>query len=195
MERRTEVERVKDARSRVDKKLAEFEAARKAFRKEHEAHKEALKTLLTVEKVRELTQGVATAVQETAHKQITSVVNRSLQAIFDDPYEFKINFERKRGRTEAALVFERDGFELDPLTAAGGGVVDVASFTLRLSCLLLCRPELRRALVFDEPFKNLSEDYLPRLCNLIESLSMELGVQLVMVTHMNTLKIGKIIKV
>jgi DNA repair exonuclease SbcCD ATPase subunit len=135
---------------------------------------------------------VAQQVQEEAHAKISDIVSHALSAVFDQPYSFKIRFEQKRGRTEAVLVFDRDGVEIDPLTAAGGGVVDVASFALRLSALLLSRPQRRKLLVMDEPFKMLSQEYRPRLKALLETLAKDLGVQMVMVTHDPELRIGAV---
>ena len=122
------------------------------------------------------------------------MVSRCLEAVFDEPYEFHLNFELKRGRTEARLSFVRDGVEVDPLTASGGGVVDVAAFALRLSCLMLAQPPLRRLLVMDEPFKYVSEEYRERIRVLLETLATEMGVQFVMVTHITELKTGTVIE-
>lgn len=138
-------------------------------------------------------QQVAAGIQQKAHEQIASVVTRCLQAIFDEPYEFRIHFERKRGRTEARLAFYRGGHEIDPMTASGGGVVDVAAFASRLACLMLARPKVRRLLVLDEPFKFLSVEYRPRLRELLLSLAKEMGVQIVLVTHMPELEIGRVV--
>lgn len=141
-----------------------------------------------------ITQTVAREVQELAHGKIADIVSHSLAAVFEEPYKFKLNFEQKRGRTEAALAFERDGQLVDPMEASGGGVVDVAAFALRLSCLLLANPPLRRLLVLDEPLKMLSAEYRPRVRELIERLSKELGVQMVIVTHSPEFLMGQVIE-
>ena len=70
-----------------------------------------------------------------------------------------INFLQKRGKTEAELVFVRDGKELSPTDGAGLGACDVAAFSLRAAAICLSRPGRRRLLVLDEPFKHLSEEY------------------------------------
>lgn len=128
-------------------------------------------------------QTVAAGVQQQAHDQIARVVSRCLEAIFDDPYELHIQFERKRGKTEATLSFQRDGQGLDPTTAAGGGVVDVAAFALRLAALVLERPCRRKLLILDEPFRFISRDYAGRVRDLLAALSKEMKVQFVIVTH------------
>ncbi len=152
---------------------------------EHENSEEAQKIL----------QAVAESVQKIAHDKIANVVSRCLEAVFDEPYKFIIDFERKRGKTEANLTFERDGLSMDPLSASGGGVVDVAAFALRLACLLLTRPPLKRILLLDEPFRFVSNSYRPRIRSLLESLSDEMNVQFIIVTHISALKCGKVIEV
>jgi len=147
------------------------------------------------EEARQIVQLVSQSVQQMVHNRIASLVSRCMETVFDEPYEFRIDFERKRGRTEAKLTFERDGSRVDPMTASGGGVVDVASFALRLACLMLARPQLRRLIVMDEPFRFLSVDYRQRVKDMMDSLAKEMGIQFVLVTHMDDLRIGKVIEV
>jgi DNA repair exonuclease SbcCD ATPase subunit len=154
--------------------------------------KESSRNLSAIVKGQKILQEVARDVQQHAHKQIASVVSKSLKAVFDEPYEFRINFEKKRGKTEAQLEFVRDNQGTDPLTAAGGGVVDVAAFALRIACLVLSRPVLRRVVVLDEPFRFVSEEYRQRISDLLIQLSEDLKIQFVIVTHMKELKVGKI---
>lgn len=179
----------------VDKRVAELNVARASCRNlgrmlgQKEEHAEAIR------RAQELAQAVAQAVQQQTHDRIAGVVSQCLEAVFDEPYHFIIHFERKRGRTEAALRFERDGAEVDPMTASGGGVVDVAAFALRLSCLVLNNPPLRRILILDEPFKFLSEGYRHRIRDLMLTLAKEMGVQFVQVTHIRELVAGTVVEV
>lgn len=139
-------------------------------------------------------QLAAQQIQQAAHSQICSVVSRCLSAIFDDPYEFRIEFERKRGKTEARLVFIKDGEEYEPLDASGGGVVDVAAFALRVACLVFSSHNYRRTIILDEPFRFVHGDlYRERVRTMLEKLAEDLGVQFIMVTGMEELKTGKVI--
>jgi len=115
-----------------------------------------------------------------------------MEAVFDDPYEFRITFERKRNRTEASLSFVRDGLEVDPMSAAGGGAVDVAAFALRAACLTL-QTDLEQILVLDEPFRFLSREYRHRVRSLLVTLSADLGIQFLLVTHLDALRIGNVV--
>jgi len=190
---------IKDVRKQIDKKLLEYRRLVSSYKREGENLQREQKRLENAEEARAVIQEVAKQIQQQAHEQISSVVTRGLQSVFDDPYIFKIIFDKKRGRTEARLIFEReeDGLELDPLTASGGGVIDVASFALRISCILLSRPPIRPVLILDEPFKNVSKarDYLDRIPSLLETLCNDLGIQIIMDTHIDELKMGTIIEV
>jgi len=147
------------------------------------------------DEAQQIVQAVAETIQEEAHDRIAGVVSRCLAAVFDEPYEFQIRFERARGRTEARLVFVREGMEINPIDASGGGVVDVAAFALRLSCLMLARPACRRVVVLDEPFRFVSKEYRVRVRIMLEDLARELGVQFIIVTHIRELATGHIIEV
>lgn len=183
-------------RRKLDKLKAEHDhAIRKAGeeRTELERLEKAQRRAL---KAQQIAQGVAEAVQQQAHRRIAAVVTRCLKAVFgEDAYEFRIDFSQKRGKTEAKLLFVRDGVEIDPTTAAGGGCVDVAAFALRLACLVLSLPRRRRLLVLDEPFRFVSREYRPAVRELLLKLAEELGVQIIMVTHMPDLMVGNVIEI
>lgn len=143
----------------------------------------------------QIVQVVAETLQNQVHARVASVVTKCLQSVFDDPYEFSIRFERKRGKTEAKLVLSRDGLELtDPLNEAGLGVVEVAAFALRVVALILTMPPKRRLLVLDEPFRFVSREYRRAVRDVVVDLSREMGVQVVMVTHAKELVCGKVIE-
>lgn len=178
--------------ARVAELKKEYEDAQHLLKTERRHLKQASQNCEHVATARALVQTLAQSVQQEAHKQIASIVSKCLEAIYDDPYDFRIAFERKRGKTEARLHFVRDGNEVDPMEASGGGVVDVAAFALRLACLILSQPQLRLVEILDEPFKFVSAEYRPRVRALLLTLAQELGVQFVMVTHSQELRIGKV---
>ena len=166
-------------------------------RKQEKAELEALRERSTdLEEAQRLLQGIAQDVQQRSHEAVAALVTRCLKTVFGEEYgyEFRINFEQRRGRTEADLVFVREGKETDPATASGGGVVDLASFALRLSCLLLSRPAKRRVLVLDEPFRCLSKNHSSTVRELIETLAKECVIQFIIVTHDDQLACGKVIE-
>lgn len=168
-------------------RINQLEADRRLAQSQRDAETIALDEIRervgVISEAQQIAQGVAATIQQLAHRRISSVVTRCLAAIFgDDAYQFEIRFVEKRGKTEAELILTRDGLELPtPLDSAGGGVIDVAAFALRLSCLILSRPQLRRVLILDEPFKALrGVDYRERVAGMIKSLSTDLGVQFIL---------------
>ncbi len=168
--------------------LAAHRAAdeRKRFRTAEAQHTDAVAA-------QELLQEVAVAVQRDAHERVATVVTRCLRAVFGEEYGFEIEFERKRGRTEAALKFLRCGEKFDPELEMGGGILDVSSFALRLACLLLHKPPLRRLLVLDEPFRMLSINHHECVADLLLTLAKELKVQIVLISHSEMLAVGKVV--
>lgn len=182
-------------RTRVGVLLGEYNHSARQARDEKANLVKAKQHLKHVEASRDILQSAAQQVQEVAHKRLSDVVSRCLSAVFDEPYRLVIHFDRKRGKTEARLTFERDGNEVDPTTAAGGSVVAVAAFALRLACLVLTRPEPRRLLVLDEPFFGLDKERVPKVRDLLMTIAKEMKVQFILVTHNEELACGKIVKI
>lgn len=174
---------------------AQLNLLEKTVDREKESLASATKKLKQTQDAQEILQHLSQAVQEQVHAKISDVVSSCLSSVFDDPYSFKIEFERKRGRTEAHLRFLRRKLDVDPLTASGGGMVDVAAFALRAACLVLHRPRLSRVVVFDEPFKNVSAQYQDNVRQMMEQISKDMGIQIIMITHNEAYATGKVIEV
>jgi DNA repair exonuclease SbcCD ATPase subunit len=188
---------LKSLRKKTNPLLADYRHAKRRVSEETEALSSSIKRSENCSQAQVIVCLVAEKVQAQAHTQIASIVTRCLRAVFNDPYEFKIDFERKRGKTEARLTFVKKGYKIDPINGAGGGVVDVASFALQIACILLQRPSRRKVFIADEPFKFVSErkQYRERVRDLIETLAEDLGFQFILVTHDRTLEAGKVIEI
>lgn len=144
---------------------------------ESEKHK-----LEVIEKSRVVVQKVAKDTQEQLEYRISNIVSLALASVFADPYEFKVRFVERRGKTECDLLFVRDNEEYDPINDSGGGPLDVASFALRLAFWTMNKT--RPVFILDEPFKNLSVDLQEKCSEMVKILSEELGVQIIMVSHL-----------
>ena len=185
-----ELEQEERAVGQLESKL---KLLRDTVSREEDALEKATLRLKHTQDAQAILQHLAQAVQQQAHQRISEVVSSCLAAVFDDPYELKINFERKRGRTEAHLRFVRRGLDVSPVDAAGGGMVDVAAFALRVACLVLCRPRLSRIIVLDEPFKFVSAQYQDNVRSMLEELSEKMDIQIIQVTHNEAYATGKLI--
>lgn len=185
---------LKKLRKRVNALLARAALAKGRVRSESAALQEAKARLKVAVQAQDLLQQVAQTVQEEAHARIAGVVSKCLTSVFGDTaYEFRVLFERKRGRTEARLVFVRNGQELNPVEECGLGQVDVAAFALQLACLMLKRPRPRLFLATDEPFRFVSRGYQERVAEMVETLAQDLDMQFVVVTHSPDLAVGKVV--
>jgi len=142
---------------------------------------QSVELLSNCEEAGKILQAVAVKVQQDAHQGIAAVVSRCLETIFDEPYRFELQFEQKRGKTEAQLTLLRGDLTfVDPLHEVGGGVIDVAAFALRLACLVLERPPKRRVLILDEPFGNLrGQHHRRKMRALVQALAEDFQVQFI----------------
>jgi len=183
-------------RTVVNQLLDERRRVKSTIQKEQEEQQRIQDQLTDATEANAIIQTIAQTLQQQCHQQISSVVTRCLNAVFEDPYEFEIRFIQKRGKTEAVMVFSRDGVELDdPLNEIGGGVVDVAALALRLACILLQRPQARRLLVMDEPFKCIrGEGNRNRTRTMLQRLASELGIQFILCTDIEDFKLGRVIE-
>lgn len=135
---------------------------------------------------------LAEQMQHTAAEKLSYIATHCLAAVFPDPYTFQIVFGTYGNKITARATFEREGHTVDPLRGAGLGACDVAVFGLRCAALALVRPPVRPLLVLDEPFKFVDEQRRPRVVELLTALAGELGVQIIMVTHVPDLRLGMV---
>lgn len=188
---------LKKTRKRINKKLSQVSLIFKQLKEEKQNLKEAQLHLINTEEAQTITQHVAEGVQQQAHARISKVVSSCLETVFDgeERYGFKIRFERKRGKTDAVLILIKDGHEVDdPMEADSGGALDVASFALRLSSIVLSKPRLRKFIAMDEPFKFVSPIYRNNVKLMLEGLAKDFGFQLIMVTHIKEIETGRVLR-
>ena len=166
-------------------KLNKAKGKHAALESEIETHRDkmvALKSRMeAAEKALVFVQDVAQKTQQQLVIHIQDVVNTALETCFPGEYTFQLVFEIKRNKTEARLVFMKGGYEIDPMEASGGGVVDVASFALRIAAWSLGRTD--NVVCLDEPMKFLSRDLQPRAGEILQEISRKLGLQFIMVSH------------
>lgn len=174
--------RFQTVQKRVAQRLALRQATIKQLRDARSSMLNLEKQLEAIAKAQLFLQDVALLTQQEVEMRVSTIATVALSTVFGDPYEVKLRFEPKRGKSEASLLFLRDGEEFNPLDDTGGGAVDIAAFALRVSILLLL-PKLRKTLILDEPFRFVSKDLLPNVCAVMRKISTETKVQFVLVTH------------
>ena len=182
-------------REQLEPKLADHRVAVASVRAERKALKDAERRTQATAEAQALLQEVAQSVQRVVHARVAGVVSRCLEAVWgEEAYQFKIDFEQRRGRTEAAISLVRDGNEVHPLDGAGGGVCDCVSFALRVAAMMLKRPKVRRFLCLDEPFRHLDAGRRPAARAMLQQLTKDMGFQLLLCTHAKELAVGKVVE-
>lgn len=139
--------------------------------------------LKRLEKAHAIIKQVGLETQQQLKVHISDITSLALDSVFDEPYKLVLDFVERRDKTECDILFEKDGSYIDPLTAAGGGVVDLAAFALRIASWAMRTPRTRNTIILDEPFKHLSKDLHDRASQMIQNLSKQLGIQFIIVTH------------
>lgn len=181
--RSTISEAVRDLRLRVERLQGEKQQLERKLVSLKEEKRELRRSLHRHEQARTIIREVGLKTQEQLQYHISGVTSLALEAVFPDPYELVVQFVERRNKTECDLSFRRGEVQVDPMSAAGGGAVDAASFALRAACWSMYRPRLNNVLVLDEPFRYLSTDLLPKAAEMLKEVSKKLGLQIIMVTH------------
>jgi len=142
-----------------------------------------LKDIDDSEKAQVIIQQVAQDTQKELEYHISELCSLALASVFDNPYELKLEFVIRRGKTEADIYFERDGEKYEPMRSTGGGSIDVACFGLRVALWSLSKPKARNVLILDEPFQHLKGDEPNRRAvQMVKEVSKNLGLQIIMVS-------------
>lgn len=114
------------------------------------------------------------------------VVTMAIKEVFGFDYKFTIEVSSdKRVLTKFRLV-RPDGMELDIMDSCGGGIVDVVAFVLKALMLASIRPRREAVMFMDESFAHVSEEYVPKVASLLKSLSSQLNMKFLLVTHQHT---------
>lgn len=129
----------------------------------------------------------AQAAQASIKNLIESLVTRGLQAIFfDRTYRFVVTLDEERRASVAEFTLEElVGVEWHgrDFKSVGGGVADVVSALLRIAAVVLRRPQQRRIIWLDEPFKHVWEGYQARISTFLSKVTLELDLQIILTTH------------
>lgn len=174
---RTKLERLKGKQQQIEQDLTSAQEEVKNNTRSLHRHEEA----------REVIRAVGKITQDSISFHISDITSLALQAIFKDPYELKVEFVQRRNKTECDLFFEREGVRIDPMTASGGGAVDVAAFALRIASWSMMSPRSRNTIILDEPFRFVSADNQERSSAMLKEISQRLGIQMLIITHNDVL--------
>ena len=170
---RQQVERQQGKRTLVEDSIKRLRTEAKLKGRELRQHEQAREVIRTV--------GIETQKQLQYH--ISDITSLALESVFNDPYKLEVEFVQRRNKTECDIHFVRDGQRVDPLTASGGGAVDVAAFALRIASWSMETPKSRNLIILDEPMRFVSHHYQEKASMMIKEVSKKLGLQFIIITH------------
>ena len=175
----------------IQNQLNEFAVRKKVLEKSLDDKLE--KILAEKESVENLTKArwVLTEVSQLTQKKfkakVESLVTMAVQSVFDRPFKFHLEFERKRNKMECYPIVTEivDGVERvyeDPENDMGGGAMDIISFAFRIVLWSLEKPSSRNVIILDEPMKNMGK-LITLGGQVLREISHKLGFQLILITH------------
>jgi len=177
------MDKIQDIRNKLEQQKGQKIRTEKSINDLEEEIKQNKRSLRRHEQAREVIREVGLKTQQQLQYHISDITSLALEAVFDNPYELVAEFVQRRNKTECDLYFERDGNRMNPLSASGGGAVDVAAFALRVASWSMQHPRSRAVLILDEPFKHLKGVVANhRVLEMIKQISEKLKTQIIMVS-------------
>ena len=143
--------------------------------------------LLDLEECKFIVQDVSEKLQNKLADTLNSIVSNAIATVFDDPYEFKIEISAKANVVQATPTLVKNGESFGIKSDVGYGVVDVTALALRVALLSLQKNH-NNVLILDEPFTSIGVKDRPKACELLKTMSQKLGIQFIIVTHVDEIK-------
>lgn len=133
-------------------------------------------------KARIVIQTAAKETQSMLEQRFSNIVTLALRSIpFPSNYEFLLEIVERRNKTEVDKWFVKNGEKLKPLKCSGGGACNIASIA-SLFAFWSLNPT-QNSIFLDEPFRDLSINYQSDASEMLNMLTKELNLQIVMVSH------------
>ena len=173
----------------IDKLIAERSVISKQIDNSTEELAQLKTKVEAMRLARVLLQEVGNSTQKNLESHLGNIVTLALTAVFPDPPMFKTDFVVRRNQTECDLLLSNDGDHwFDPVEGDAGGAADVISFALRVAFWSMHKN--RYTMVLDEPFRNLSPGFHKSASQMLELVSKELDLQLIMVSHAESINVS-----
>jgi hypothetical protein len=135
-------------------------------------------------KVDETLEALTQRLLDDLVRQLEDLMTKALREVIEQPLTLKAETAEKRGALNVEFHIERDGQTEDILRGQGGSVTNVLSVMLRFFALSTRDPaKHRRFLVLDEQDCWLRPDLVPRLLEVVQQASRELGFQVIYISH------------
>jgi len=169
------------------RKLEHLRAERLRLESEHRKASKASDRLKfelgATKKALEVVHASVIFAQQEVKLFVEEIVTLALASVYGQDYSFEMVYDIKRGRSEVQFYVKKNGCQLDPKSEVGGGVMDVASFGLRLALWAISRPRPTPVFLYDEPTRFVSKDLSEQVADMIREVAKSLEVQVIMISH------------
>jgi DNA repair ATPase RecN len=129
-------------------------------------------------------QKMAERQRRAAANKLQNLGTSALQYAVSPNYSMEIDITPVKKKPNAeVLICKNNGIKTDPEDSNGGGIIDITSLGLRVITLETHDPFINGPLIFDEPGKMVSKEYIPDLAEFIKKVSNDFGRQIILVTH------------
>lgn len=173
----------------LHKSLTEWETelalAIKAHKQNNLKIKAEKKSIEIAEMARATLIKIGEETQREIREYIEDTVTFALQTVLGNQYHFVVDFNYdKRDQAEVTFYLSKNEMLYEPRKdTTSGGAVDICAFSLRMILYTLEDPNPIPVLVLDEPFKNVSQGFIPLVSEMVMELSKMLKLQLIISTH------------
>lgn len=167
-------------------KSAEFEAISKSILADERCLENQKKEAEVLEKSGTLLDLMANNQRKDACKKLEDVCTYALQYATGRNLNMKIDMTMLRNKVAAEIsVLKPDtGVENFPMDGGGGGLADIISMALRFTLLsTYSSPVVDGPVIFDEPAKNVSADYIANVADFLIRASRDFDRQIILSTH------------
>ena len=167
-------------------KNAEYEAIQKTIDADEASLNEHKKEAEILEKSGTLLDLMANNQRKEACKKLEDVCTYALQYATGRNLKMKIDMTMLRNKVAAEIsVLKPDtGVENFPMDGGGGGLADIISMALRFTLLsTYSSPVIDGPVIFDEPAKNVSLDYIANVADFLMRAAKDFDRQIILSTH------------
>lgn len=164
-------------------KKASLQAAQNSLNSLSQRRQTTESSVLVAKEALDIVNHVLMYTQTEVKQCIESIVSSALTSVYGEEYGFEIDFVVKRNQTEAVFNYIKNGIKMPLEDSTGGGFEDIVSMSLRLAFYVLSSNRTTPIMILDEPTKQLSSGLQEAFGSLLQSLSREMGIQIILVTH------------
>lgn len=180
-------EKYKDLEARLNREIGKAQVlnSRKKELEQELEHYDG--KIIALGKVLGLFHSLTEETQSENFKAIEEIVSSGLQSVFSTNYQFSIE-QTIKGNVPSISFKLRDstGVETPILGSRGGGVAAVTGVLLHQILTKLLHPLVAPILLMDEPFSQLSAEYVEPMAEMLLEQSRRLGIQTILITHQDT---------